>query len=135
MDGDADQAIALLERAIAVRPRYGEALNNLGLLRAERGEYEVAVSAFQRATAVAPGNASWLNNLANSLVEMRRFAEALAAYDAAISLATDRADLWSNRVDGPARARARRPSRVSRWSVPSRSIRDSSTRSATWPSY
>ena len=43
--------------ALAARPAYPEALNNLGALYGRRGETEIAASLFARAVSASPGTA------------------------------------------------------------------------------
>ena len=60
--GELEQAAQHLERAVALRPGYPEALNNLGVLRVRQNDRSKAEEAFKAAIAAAPGfDQSYLN--------------------------------------------------------------------------
>jgi tetratricopeptide (TPR) repeat protein len=79
-------AIALLRRARALRPRDELILNNLGGSLAENGDFDEAIEAFRAATEVAPHLAAAWFNLANAFDRERRHAEAIEAATEAVRL-------------------------------------------------
>ncbi|MDH0862993.1 sulfotransferase [Mitsuaria sp. GD03876] len=64
-----DEAMAELERALAIAPRFLPALVNLGNLHEQRGERAQAQRRYEEALAVEPGHALALSRLVN----LRRF--------------------------------------------------------------
>ncbi len=69
--GRFQEAIALFNRALAVRPQDSRALGSLGVALASTGRLEEAITAFERAIAADPGNSNARANLARAL-SMRR---------------------------------------------------------------
>lgn len=66
-NGDQQAAVASLERAIRIAPRYPESYFRLGELRYKQGYYEQARSLGQKALSLGAG--WWLRRQAESLVE------------------------------------------------------------------
>ncbi len=62
--GQFDEAIALYEEALRIRPDYAHAHTNLGLALARRGQVDEAISHYQAALKIEPNYAAALNNLA-----------------------------------------------------------------------
>ena len=84
--GRTPEAIALLSRVIAKRPREARALHMLGVAHAQRGEHGRAQELLERASREAPRDALVLTDLATLLVMTDRSAEALRALDKALKL-------------------------------------------------
>ena len=63
-DGRNAEAIQEFEKAIALDPNFGPALNMLGYTHAETGDYEKAEAAFKRYIAANPGDANPIDSLA-----------------------------------------------------------------------
>ncbi|MEM9558390.1 MAG: tetratricopeptide repeat protein [Acidobacteriota bacterium] len=78
LTGDLDLAAEHLEVAVALAPRLIDALNNLAVLRARRGDDEEAVSLYRRALEVESGHVPVLENLGRLLERMGRRDEAAA---------------------------------------------------------
>ena len=95
--GRRDEAEALLEQALALRPRSAAALGNLGTLRLRLGQPEQAVSILERALALRPADAQAHSNLGIALATLQRRDEALACFDAAIRLKDTHVEAHSNR--------------------------------------
>ncbi|MRR38169.1 tetratricopeptide repeat protein, partial [bacterium] len=55
--GDADAAMAMFEKTIAVNPLYPNTYSNMGIILAERGEREAARASFAKAAALGYGPA------------------------------------------------------------------------------
>jgi tetratricopeptide (TPR) repeat protein len=87
-----DDAVAAYRQALAQKPDFFEAWNNLGNTLRERGEHGGAVEAFQRAVALRPDNAVCRLNLGRALNSAQRFEEAIAAFDGAVRLDPGLAD-------------------------------------------
>lgn len=73
-----DDAIAVLEQAIAAAPTYAEAHNNLGLAYAVRNRLEPAAEHLRRAARLRPDMAVISKNLGALLVRMFLFPEAVS---------------------------------------------------------
>jgi Flp pilus assembly protein TadD len=70
------EAIASLEKAVRIDPRFFEAQNNLGVRRFIGGQYGAALEAFQRAWAIDSGSPEVAGNVAAALLALRRPSEA-----------------------------------------------------------
>jgi Flp pilus assembly protein TadD len=84
--GRIPEAIALLSRVIAKRPREARALHMLGVAHAQRGDHAEAAQLLERARAAAPRDAPILTDLATLLVMTARPADALVLLDKALKL-------------------------------------------------
>jgi tetratricopeptide (TPR) repeat protein len=83
--GRHQDAVAALERALALRPDYPEAFINLGVsLQALRRPAE-AEAAYRRVLERRPDHPAALANLGNVLQELGRGEEAVVAYEAAVA--------------------------------------------------
>lgn len=93
---DPDQAITAYRRAIAGRPAFGDAHNNLGRLLHDRGELGAAEACYQRAVACEASVALYHFNLGVVLEDQGRASEAIAAYEVAVACDADLADAHYN---------------------------------------
>ena len=84
--GRTSEAIALLSRVVAKRPREARALHMLGVAHAQRGEHGRAQELLERASREAPRDAAILTDLATLLVMTNRSADALPLLDKALKL-------------------------------------------------
>lgn len=91
-----DEAISEAGCALALEPRNVSVLNNLGIARYDRDEYELAAECYQRAIEVAPTLPLSYNNLGNALLALGRAAEALPLYRRALALDPDYVEAHSN---------------------------------------
>src|SRR5262249_21993445 len=73
-------------RALAVNPRFPEALMNLAIVLQQRGEFNEAVAHYRRALDLRPNYAIAHFNLGNALLERGNLNEALARYQHALAL-------------------------------------------------
>ena len=74
-----------------------EALNLLGIIKAQTLHLEEAVPLLRRAVAVRPDSATAHNNYANVLRDLQRFRDALDHYDRALALEPHYAEAYNNR--------------------------------------
>jgi predicted O-linked N-acetylglucosamine transferase (SPINDLY family) len=87
------EAAALLERAVALRPHDGAALNNLaGVLRG-LGRFDEALCCYDRALALDPSDADVHYNRALTLQDLRRLPEALESFERSLELNPKRAEV------------------------------------------
>ena len=89
MRGDLDAGAAALERAVALDPGHGEALNNLGNVRLMQGNPEAAAAAFRRALAAAAPSAQAALNLGTLWGQTGREDSAAACYQVALGIDPD----------------------------------------------
>jgi protein O-mannosyl-transferase len=84
--GDIANAVANLDKAVALQPRYPEAYFNMGRAFLANHQPDVAVDCFQRALALDSSVAEIHCQLANALVQLGRPAAAIAEYSRALQL-------------------------------------------------
>jgi protein O-GlcNAc transferase len=94
--GHANEAIEHYEAAIALRPDFPEAHNNIGYAFQVTGRYDEMMAHYQRALAIRPQYAEARNNIGNALHVLGRSEEALAHYQAAIAIRPDYAEAYWN---------------------------------------
>jgi tetratricopeptide (TPR) repeat protein len=90
------RADASLRECLNLLPDFPEALNNLGVVYQQVGDYHSAVTQLEKATQVAPGMRSAHLNLGNAYRGLKRFAEAEKSYTAALTLDMRYADAYFN---------------------------------------
>jgi tetratricopeptide (TPR) repeat protein len=93
---DTSAAIAAYHRAIAGRPGFADAHNNLGRLLHDRGDLASAEASYRRALAEDEGVALYWFNLGVVLEDQSRGAEAIVAYERALALDALMADAHYN---------------------------------------
>ena len=81
-----EQARAVLDKAIAMAPKYAPARATLGVLLDSTGDHREAESAHQAAIKLDPTNASYRNNLGFSRYLQGRYRDALSALQGALRL-------------------------------------------------
>ena len=95
-EGDAHRAIELIGKAIALRPDYAEAHNNLGIALKNQGKLEAAVAAYHKALELKPDYVKAHNNLGNVLKNQGKLDGAVAACRKALELKPDYAKAHNN---------------------------------------
>jgi tetratricopeptide (TPR) repeat protein len=86
---DADrrpEALTLIERAIALRPDYPEALNNLGLALSQAGRPREAIPHLEKSLRLKPKSFQTHNNLGIALASTGRAEDAVRAFEQAAIL-------------------------------------------------
>lgn len=84
--GKRADAVAYYRKALAIRPTFAEAHNNIANLLKEQGLLEEAIEHLRKAIALRPDLAETRNNLGNALKEQGRLEDAIAHYRDAIRL-------------------------------------------------
>ena len=84
-----DQQIDLLTKALELDPNYGEALNELGFIYLDNGDYSKAVEHMKKFVSVSPGEAAPLDSLAEAYFWMGNLDEAITKYKAAVEISPD----------------------------------------------
>jgi len=87
--GKVEEALALLEEAVRLDPRYAPARNKLGVCHVRMGELELARREFVAAIEIDPRFAPAYSNLGNLHQEAGRLEEAVAAYRQALEIDPD----------------------------------------------
>lgn len=91
-----DEALALVERSVALDPSVAAWHNNLGNLLLERRRLDEATDAYARCHQLDPGNVEVLNNLGVLRGAQRRYELAEQAFQQAIARKPDFADAHAN---------------------------------------
>ena len=91
------RAEELCRAILRAQPASFEALNLLGIIKAQTHHREEAASLLQRAVAARPADAVVHNNYANVLCDLGRLREAVAGYDRALKLHPQYAEAHGNR--------------------------------------
>ncbi|MBC5768539.1 tetratricopeptide repeat protein [Ramlibacter albus] len=96
-EGRFDEARALYEAILQEQPRHFDALNLLGTIALQRGDYTGAIALITQALEVQPRLPGAYNNRGVALKELGRLHEALRDYDKAIELDPANAQAHVNR--------------------------------------
>jgi len=91
------EAIAFIDRALALRPENPAAHSNRGLSLRVLGRAQEALASCERAIRLKPDYADAHNNRGLALAALRRPTEALKSYEAALSYAPSHLDALNNR--------------------------------------
>jgi serine/threonine protein kinase/Tfp pilus assembly protein PilF len=83
------EAIAEYEKALALDPNLGYALNQAGYVYAEIGDLEKAIRYFERYAAINPGQANPFDSIAELYFRMGDFDKAKAKYQEALEIRPD----------------------------------------------
>jgi tetratricopeptide (TPR) repeat protein len=94
--GDADAALGLIDRAIAVDPTCADFHNNRGLILFNLGRTDESIAAHREAARLRPEFPEAHNNLGNALLKKGQLAEATAEYRTTIALRPSYANAYSN---------------------------------------
>jgi len=97
MRGMLPEAERLYLDALTESPELADALHLLGVLNAQRGDYQSAADLISRAIRFNPNDTNAHFNLGNVLRESNRFEEAIASYDRALVLAPNHIGVLLNR--------------------------------------
>jgi tetratricopeptide (TPR) repeat protein len=87
--GDITKAVANFEKALELRPNYGEAYYNLGCAFLNNKQPNEAIDCLQRAMAIDSSVAAIHYKLANALMQTGQYAKAIAEYREALKLRPD----------------------------------------------
>lgn len=96
-EGQAERGLQLIRRAIAFRPDYLEAINNIAIELAKLDRHAEAQSFLERALRLNEAQPDVHYNLGRSLNALGHFTEALTSYDRAVALRPALHEAWNNR--------------------------------------
>ena len=99
-------ALAQFDKAVALKPDYAEAYNNVGNTLRKMGDFDAGAAALREAIRLAPGYAMAHLNLGDLLLECGLIDEAALSYEDAIAAAPDMAQAYFHL--GVARSRQNR---------------------------
>lgn len=94
--GDKARAEQFFRRAVALRPDFAEAHNNLGLLLQESGEAARAAECFEKALSSAPDMDAAHTNLGSSRVREGWMESAIDSFQRALEINPRSAEAWNN---------------------------------------
>ncbi len=94
--GRNDEALALIERSLALAPDQADWHSNRGIVLQSAGRLEDAIEAYRRAIAIDPGHANAHSNLGVLLRATGDAEQAEAAYRATVRLDPGHIDGWTN---------------------------------------
>ncbi|MEI6108276.1 MAG: tetratricopeptide repeat protein, partial [Opitutae bacterium] len=94
--GQSADALAPMQKAVALSPGDAEAHNNLGIVLNELGRLDEAEASYRRALQISPEYAQAHSNLGATLQDLGRLDEAEASYRRALKIAPDYAKAHSN---------------------------------------
>ncbi len=78
--GRTNEAVETIGRGLDINPRDSVLLNNLGMCRVIRRDYEKALELFTKSAGIMPENARYRANMAMTLALLGRYDESLALY-------------------------------------------------------
>lgn len=93
-----DLALEAGKRAVALRPDYAEALNNLGIVHFDRIEFDAAIDCYRRALKLRDRYPQAWSNLANALHQKGEDEEALRCYDRALRIDQNFHEAYNNKA-------------------------------------
>lgn len=95
--GRGDEAIADLDRAIAINDRDPKLYNNRGFVRLGLEQYDLAVADFDKAGELAPNYMNVFNNRGLLFLAQKRHSDAIAQFNRAIQIDNRYVDAYNNR--------------------------------------
>ncbi len=96
LNGDLDEALVLLEKAIHAEPKFAPTHNDFGAIQLLANHPELALPPLRRAVELAPSFADAHINLGNAMQNLGRYAEAEKSYRLGVKLAPDHARGWTS---------------------------------------
>jgi tetratricopeptide (TPR) repeat protein len=94
--GKNDVAVDLIIKALAIKPDFAEAHNNLGNALQELGKLDEAVASYHKALAIKPNYSKAHNNLGIALQDLGKLDEAVASYHKALAIKPDFPEAHNN---------------------------------------
>ncbi len=95
-DGDFENVIDFIKRAISTAPQQPIYYNNLGIAFQNLDRLDEAIANYQKALDLNPAYADAHNNLGTAFQEMERAGDAIPCFQKALALKTDYADAHGN---------------------------------------
>jgi Flp pilus assembly protein TadD len=80
------EALTLIQKAMALKPNQGYITDSLGWVYFKLGEYEKAVTELEKANQLTPDDSTITEHLADGYAKLNRVNKAIEAYDRALTL-------------------------------------------------
>ncbi|MEX1083525.1 MAG: tetratricopeptide repeat-containing glycosyltransferase family protein, partial [Xanthobacteraceae bacterium] len=87
--GRYEEALAIYDRALALKPEFADALYNRGQALTWLDRHQEALESYDRSLAINPDNADALTNRGNTLQALNRYEEAVPCFERALALRPD----------------------------------------------
>lgn len=94
---DLDGAEVCLKQVIQIEANNPHALRFLGIIAAQKKQYQKAISYFHSSLESLPENPLTYSNLGNVYLELKQYEEALKAYDQSLKMEPRYEEAWSNK--------------------------------------
>jgi tetratricopeptide (TPR) repeat protein len=94
--GNLEEAIAVFNKALLIKPDYVDAHNNIGAALAGQGKADEAIAAFNRALLIKPNYAEAHYNIGTTLAGQGKLEKAILAYNKALLIKPDYAEAHNN---------------------------------------
>jgi len=94
--GQLAEAERMYRQVLVQQPNHADALNLLGVLLGQMGQWDAPPKLIRRAIAINSANAAYYSNLGNALADTGRLDEAIASYHDALRLKPDFAKAHNN---------------------------------------
>ncbi|MDH4155713.1 MAG: tetratricopeptide repeat protein [candidate division Zixibacteria bacterium] len=94
-----DSALVYFQRAAVVEPDNPDAVEQVAVVNAIRGNYEPAAKAFSKLVELKPGESEHWTSLGDCYLYLKNYPEATKAYEEVVKLEPDNVPIWENLVD------------------------------------
>ena len=94
--GRNEDAVELINKAVAINPDYAEAHNNLGNALKDLGRADEAAASYRKALAINPDFAEAYSNLGSTLKDLDQLVEAVESYHKALAINPEFVEAHSN---------------------------------------
>jgi hypothetical protein len=92
-----ESAEIYLKQAMRLQSNNPHVLRLMGVIAAQRDQYEEAISFLNESLKALPKNPLALSNLGNVYLDLKEYNNAIDAYDKSIKLESNHAEAWSNK--------------------------------------
>ncbi|WOF15192.1 tetratricopeptide repeat protein [Methanoplanus sp. FWC-SCC4] len=96
-EGRFDEALLLIDQAIAADENFTLALTTKSGIMIATGDYEGALKAAEKATSIRPDQADGWVNMGTALIALERYEESLSASEKAIEINPEYLEAWLNK--------------------------------------
>jgi tetratricopeptide (TPR) repeat protein len=90
--GKLEEAIEAYNKALAIKPDFAEAYNNMGNALQDQDNLDDAIEAYNKALAIKPDYAEAYNNMGNALQDQGKLEDAIEAFKKALDIKPDFAE-------------------------------------------